>query len=160
MNLPKRKSPRLKDFDYSSSGAYFITICTQNKACLLSRIVGEGLAPPATRLTNFGKVAQKQINQLENRFPSVCVDKYVIMPNHIHLILRLRKKTGGASPSPTVSEVIGAYKSLTTRICKHGNLFQRSFYDHVIREDDEYLKIWEYIDTNPAKWTEDCFYSE
>lgn len=160
MNLPKRKSPRLESYDYSSEGAYFITICTQSKEHLLGQVVGEGLAPPEIRLTGFGKVAQEQIHQIENRFSSVSVDKYVIMPNHTHLILRLQGKAGGASPSPTVFEVIGAYKSLTTRICKSGSLFQRSFHDHIIRCESEYWKIWEYIDTNPAKWADDCFYSE
>ena len=88
------------------------------------------------------------------------IDKYVIMPNHIHLILTLQAGTGGASPSPTVTQVVGTFKSMTTRLCEgESKLFQRSFYDHVIRNDMDYQEIWTYIDQNPAKWAEDCFYA-
>nr|WP_322183763.1 transposase [Neglectibacter sp. M00184] len=98
---------------------------------------------------------------LEQRFPSITVDKYVIMPNHIHFLLQIRREAGEASSSPTVPNVIGAYKSLTTRVCgQDANLFQRSFHDHVIRNEKEYQKIWKYIDENPIKWTMDCFYQE
>ena len=158
--LPQRKSARLKDFDYSSPGAYFVTLCTEGKRQLLSQIVGEGLAPPAVRLSRYGVVACEQIEAISSRFPCVRVDKYVIMPNHIHMILVI-VDSGGASPSPTVSHVIGVFKSVTTRMCGCGpHLFQRSFHDHIIRGENDYLKIWEYIDTNPMKWEEDCFYSE
>lgn len=158
--LPNRKSPRLADYDYSSPGAYFVTICTEGKRPLLSQIVGEGLAPPAVRLSRFGVVADGQINAISSRFPIVRVDKYVVMPNHIHMILVI-EDSGGASPSPTIPHVVGAFKSVVTRLCGCGPfLFQRSFHDHIIRGEKDYLKIWEYIDTNPAKWEEDCFYPE
>lgn len=140
-------------------GAYFITICVQSRRCILSRIVGEGLAPPVAELTDIGRLAEEQLRRLPDRFPSVTVDKYVIMPNHIHLILELQKGAGGASPSPTVTQVIGAFKSLVTRLCGgETKLFQRSFYDHIIRGEEDYQEIWEYIDQNPAKWQEDRFY--
>ncbi len=167
MNLLQRKPTRLKGYDYGSAGAYFITICTKNRQCVLSSIVGEGLAPPVVRLTHYGEIAEAQICLLTSRFPSASVEKYVIMPNHIHLILRLQKCTkdlspaGGASPSPTVSTIIGVLKSIVARSCKCGTtLFQRSFHDHIIRNSEDYRRIWEYIDSNPAKWAEDCFYNQ
>lgn len=166
MALPKRRSPRLKGYDYGTGGAYFITICTQNRRCILSEImapkitVGEGLAPPEVRLTAIGKLAEEQLWAIPERFPAAAVDRYVIMPNHIHLILRLQGTAGGASPSPTVTQVIGTFKSMTTRLCEgETKLFQRSFYDHVIRNEDDYQEIWTYLDQNPAKWAEDCFYT-
>ena len=83
--LPNRKPLRLRDYDYSSPGAYFVTICTRDRKCFLSRIaVGEGLAPPEIRLTVIGKCVEEQIHALPRRYPSVTVDKHVIMPNHIH----------------------------------------------------------------------------
>lgn len=167
MDLPQRKQTRLKGYDYSSAGAYFITICTQDRQCVLSSIVGEGLAPPVVRLTHYGKITETQICLLNSRFPSVAVEKYVIMPNRVHLILRLSGRTenlspaGGASPSPTVPTIIGVLKSMVTRSCKcDTRLFQRSFHDHIIRNSEDYRRIWEYIDSNPAKWAEDCFYNQ
>ena len=161
MNRPYRKSPRLHHFDYSSGGAYFITICTREMLCVLAQISsGEELAPPALTLLPFGKIADEQIRTLTSRFPCVAVDKYVIMPNHIHMILSLTD-AGGASPSPTISSVIGVFKSLTTRACHTGvPLFQRSFHDHIIRTEKDYRMIWEYIDNNPLKWAEDRFYCD
>lgn len=161
MALSKRKPTRLKGYRYDRPGSYFITICVQDRRPILSKIiVGEGLAPPAVCLTATGRLAEEQLEQLPIRFPAVTIDKYVIMPNHIHLILTLQAGTGGASPSPTVTQVVGTFKSMTTRLCEgESKLFQRSFYDHVIRNDMDYQEIWTYIDQNPAKWAEDCFYA-
>ncbi len=162
MPLPQRKTVRLKGYDYSAPGAYFITICVQGRRCILSKItVGEGLAPPAVHLTAKGKLAEEQIQQIPIRFPTATVDKYVIMPNHIHLILTLRTGAGGASPSPTITQVVGTFKSMTTRLCEgESKLFQRSLYDHVVRNDTDYQEIWTYIGQNPAKWKDDCFCTE
>ena len=165
MEPAKRKPNRLKNFDYSTSGAYFVTICTDNRKRLLSHIyVGQGLAPAANKLSIYGKVAEEQLLMLENRYPTVTIDKYVIMPNHIHAIIWVNNETSGASPCPTLSDIICTYKSLTTRFCKQKQdihkLFQTSFHDHIIRDEQDYLKIWEYIDSNPLKWKEDCFYTE
>ena len=102
--LPKRKHPRLDNYDYSSAGAYFITICTKDRKCVLSRIVGRGLAPAETKTeyTLFGEIAEKQLLSLEERYPHLVIEQYVIMPNHIHAILILKNKTAGASPRPTI----------------------------------------------------------
>ena len=88
--FPKRKHPRMDHFDYSTAGAYFITICTQNKRCLLSHIVGQEFAPAEIRYTRYGQIVQEQLLLLEERYPSLTVDQYVIMPNHIHILLFVR----------------------------------------------------------------------
>ena len=165
--LPKRKHPRLDNYDYSSAGAYFVTICTQNRRCVLSRIVGRGLAPAETdgvENTAFGKIAQEQLLSLEKRYPGLGVDKYVIMPNHIHAILILKGDAAGASPRPTIMDIICTYKSLTTKECKKigfsEKLFQTSFYEHIIRDQKDYEEIKTYIYENPMRWFYDELYAE
>ena len=162
-SLPKRKHPRLKQYDYSTAGAYFITICTHNRRCLLSHIVGRGLAPAEIQHTVYGQIAREQLISLEKRYPSVKIDQYVIMPNHIHAILML-EESAGASPRPTITDIVCAYKSLTTRACKKAQpidkLFQASFYEHVIRGQKDYNEIAEYIQNNPKQWELDALYAE
>jgi REP element-mobilizing transposase RayT len=166
-DLPKRKHPRLKKYDYSLPGAYFVTICTRNRSCVLSRIVGRGLAPAVrdkVECLEYGKVAEQQLLSLEKRYPYLRIDNYVIMPNHIHVIFVLIKGTAGASPRPTVMDIVGAFKSLTTLECKKrglsDKLFQDSFYEHVIRDREDYEARVKYIYDNPAKWYYDELYSD
>ena len=162
-NLPKRKHARLKQYDYSTAGAYFITICTHNRRCLLSRVVGRGLAPAEIQYTAYGQIAREQLLLLEQRYPSLKIDRYVIMPNHIHVILLL-EETVGVNLCPTIMDIVCAYKSLTTRQCKKvqpiDRLFQTSFYEHVIRGREDYLEIAEYIENNPKKWELDSLCSK
>ncbi len=162
MNLPKRKPTRLKDYDYSSNGAYFVTICTHNKQKILCDIVGEGaLDVPKIILSNEGKIVEKYILSTNNII-NLSVDKYVIMPNHIHLILTVENNGTSKAPSPTnniISHSISTFKRFVNKDIGY-NIFQRSFHDHIIRDERDYLKIWNYIDTNPQKWNEDCFYIE
>ncbi len=165
--LPKRKHPRLDSYDYSSAGLYFITICAQNKKCIFSRIVGRGLAPAENtelkiEYKTYGKIAEKQLLLLENRYPSLKIYAYVIMPNHIHMIINPAQRTAGASPRPTIMDIICAYKSLTTRECKRlrptDRIFQTSFFEHIIRNKEEYEKTLKYIRDNPAHWVYDTLY--
>ena len=159
MDLPKRKPTRLKNYDYSSCGAYFITICTHKKQKILCDIVGEGLcALPITKLTPIGEAVKVSIKYIADNYGNISVDKFVIMPNHIHLIIT--NQTGGRGDPPLqIYDIIGNFKSFTTH--KYGKtLWQRSFHDHIIRGENDYLKIWNYIDTNPQKWQDDCFYTE
>ena len=165
--LPKRKHPRLDNYDYSSTGAYFVTICTQNRRCVLSRIVGRGLAPAETtaiEYTSLGEIAEKQLFLLADRYPYLTIDQYVIMPNHIHAILILNGETAGASPRPTLTDIVCTYKSLTTRECKKNGfrekLFQTSFYEHIIRSREDYEEIVKYIYENPIRWCYDELYTE
>ena len=165
MDLPKRKHNRLQGFDYSTPGAYFITVCVKDRKNLLSRIVGGGaLDAPQNRLTEAGEIVNRYILG-GNQIPGVNVEKYVIMPNHVHMILLVDKGAAGGtswSPSPT-NGVVPHFISTWKRFCHKAlgrKIFQRSYHDHVIRSEADYLKIWEYIDTNPIKWKEDCFYNE
>ena len=166
---PVRKHNRLNQYDYSQNGAYFITICTENRKCILSSIVGGGvLDAPATRLTGYGSVIDQQIRDMNHQYPDVQTEKYVIMPNHLHLLIRISKdwklvQSGpSGTPAPT-NAIIPAYVSTLKRLCNREfgkNIWQRSYHDHIIRTDSDYEMIWEYIDTNPARWETDCFYTE
>ena len=158
--VPERKHPRLKQYDYSQDGVYFITVCTQNRACILGTVVGRGdLTPPVVRLSRIGKIVDRYTTTISAAHAQVNVDKYAIMPNHVHLLLRIcTPKDGGVgSPRPTVAEVIRGWKSLITRTVGH-SIWQTSFYDHIIRSPDDYNTVWHYIDTNPAKWAQDTLY--
>lgn len=148
--LPKRKYNRLKDFDYSTNGAYFITICTKDKRCILSSIVGEGLrALPKNILTPMGIEIEKSIEFINHNYDNVLINKYIIMPNHIHLIVILNTKAEGHG-NPPLQNVVGQLKSYTTKI--YGKqLWQRSYHDHIIRDEKDYLRIWEYINSNALK---------
>ena len=154
MALPQRKPNRLFDYDYSTSGAYFITICVQDRKRILSDIVGDGFPVPKP----CGIIAEKWIRQIPDKYPSVAVDRYVIMPDHIHLLLRFEMGLGTGNPSPTIGTVIGWYKYQVTKqinLVTNANgekVFQRSYYDHVIRNQQDYDEIWEYIENNPRKW--------
>ena len=151
MELPKRKINRLADYDYNQNGAYFITICTQDRKPILSQIVGDGSPVPKTA----GLIAEKTIMQITEKYPSVSVEKHVIMPDHIHILLRMHNGTG--NPSPTLGNIIGWYKYQVTKEVNRQNytagekLFQRSYYDHVIRNQQDDNAVWEYIEQNPRK---------
>ncbi len=161
-NLPSRKSIRLKDYDYGNNGYYFLTICVQNKENLFGKIVGAILCG---RPNNPDKIIIKRLLELENKFSDVKIDEYVIMPNHIHFII---KKTGDHTGSP-LRDIIGWFKTMTTNDYIsgvksgkfepfRGKLWQRNYYDHIIRNYDDYLDIAEYILNNPLKWCEDKLY--
>jgi len=134
--------------------------------------VGRGLAPAdrqyfgaVMHLLKYGLTTERQLLDLENRYEYLTVDKFVIMPNHIHVIFILDDKTAGASPRPTLSDIICVFKSLTVREChkfsgKKGNdIFQDSFYERVIRDEISYFNIWQYIEENPVNWVADEYYN-
>ena len=153
---PKRKQIRLPAFDYGA-GAYFVTICTQDRRCILSDIlVGEGLDPPACRQSDIGAIVENEIRSIPARYPNVSIEKYVIMPDHIHMIVMIHAGTGGSRPSPTLMDMVRVIKSKSAHR-SGAPLWQRSYHEHVIRNEQDYLEIWNYIDTNPAKWAEDRY---
>ena len=170
--LPERKSTRLKDFDYGTTGAYFITICTENRKPILSDIinpVGVGAYDdPQVRLTKIGKIVEKNLLSSEN-ISGVKINQYVIMPNHIHAIIFLdndefanRKNGSSRAPTPT-NEMLPHIVSTFKRFCNKEigyNVFQRSFHDHVIRDREDYENIVKYIHDNPMNWHFDELYSE
>lgn len=146
-----RKSPRLQRFDYSSSGYYFITICTSEHRCLFCSVVvkndiGEML------LNCNGEIVDRHIMQLNTRYPTVTIDKYTVMPNHIHMIVALDNYN-----SISLSRLIGLFKSGVSKEIGYP-VWQRSFHDHIIRDETDYRNIWNYIDSNPAKWVLDRYY--
>lgn len=104
--------------------------------------------------------------QIPAKYPNVSVDHYVIMPNHIHLLLSFRQVQGTGNPSPTLGNVIGWLKYQATKETNLAagtvgqKIFQRSYHDHIIRNEKDYQRIWTYIDGNPARWKEDCFYMD
>ena len=157
--METRKQNRLKNYDYSQNGYYFVTICTAKKKSLFSTIIGQPDGDADMKLTGIGKIAANQLFDLEKRY-DVAIDKYVIMPNHIHLILKIDMTLSGNRP--TLSDIIRAYKSLTTKECRKfykGDIWQSSFYDHVIRNEKDYLRIYEYIENNPLKWADDEYFT-
>ena len=158
MNFPKRKVLRLKDYDYSQTGGYFITFCTENRAPLLSRItVGKAaLRLPQVELTEYGRITEKYIQNISVAYPHISVENYVIMPNHVHLLLLVGDGGQGAA-RPTVSAVVRSIKALVRKETGK-SLFQNSFYDHILRDGQDFLIHWDYIETNPGKWAEDEYH--
>jgi len=162
--LPVRKNIRLQGYDYSQNGAYFITICSYCRENLFGEIVvGQGLC--SCRLSNVGNIIENEISQLPIRYTNIKIDNYVVMPNHIHLILSIVAERQEQSPCPTIGDIICALKSITTKRANNEDLvsgrkiWQFRFHDHIIRDELEYQKIWQYINENPAKWADDCYYS-
>ena len=163
MDRPERKALRLPDYDYSRAGAYFVTICTEKRRCAFGTIRrGDPCGRPPTELTLYGKIAEEMLRRVEDLY-AVRFDHYVIMPNHVHLLCRVEDRRATARVAPTLGRIIGAYKSLTANGCREAglpfSLWQRGFYEHVIRDSADYLRIWSYIDSNPFKWEEDQYYS-
>ena len=163
MNI--RKPIRLENYDYSQNGAYFITICVKDRLPILSEIsasaVGASIARPKDirvpkpELTDIGLIVERAIQSIPLHYENISVDKYVIMPNHVHLLIRIDSESGRAMLAPTgISGIVQQMKGYVTK--QYGKaIWQKSFYDHVIRSERDYLEIWQYIDGNPAKWSED-----
>ncbi len=179
-DLPYRKPNRLKGYKYNQNGAYFITICVQNRINLLGDAVGVGFSVPhKIRLTEQGKIAEQYVLKIPLIYPNAAVDRYVIMPNHVHILLSIIDLTdcqGSGTEDARAHDVthtalsagsiIGWYKHETTKeinsLMDNGiiKIWQRSFHDHIIRNENDYLKIMEYIDTNPQRWKDDCFFND
>ena len=157
MEMPNRKQNRLTEFDYGQEGAYFITLCTQNRARLfqMELPVGNGLCA----VPEGNAIIHKWVRETERKFPNIAIDKYVIMPDHLHLIVTIKERHAGRS----LPDVMRFFKTMTTndyiRGVKDGTLtpfdgklWQKSYYDHVIRNQQDYNEIWQYIENNPTKW--------
>ena len=157
INQRQRKHIRLPNYDYSSSGAYFITICAKDKQHLFSEIIMTETGTPQPLLTPAGTIAKDQLLKLNDRYPHVSVAHYVIMPDHIHMILHLQSHVDDPAPRADLKAILCAYKSLTTRAIKQqypqiSAVFQTSFFEHVIRNRQDYEEKEQYIRNNPAKW--------
>lgn len=217
--IHNRRSIRLKEYDYSQAGLYYITICVQNRECLFGKIVGahprgrpeegqpQGIAP-TMQLNDAGKMVKKEWIDIPSRFPQIQLHEFIVMPNHFHAIMEIvgaslvgaqntmdaqidenisdgenennqskiehgRPYTGrpqGCAPTgKTVGDVVGAFKSITTNeyiegVKNHnwlrfnGKLWQRNYWEHIIRNEKSYQRISDYIINNPLNWADDKFY--
>ena len=164
--IKSRKPTRLQGFDYNSSGAYFITICTDKRQQILSRIVGVDVLddPKSVKLLPYGRIADKYINQLNDFYADIKIDSYVIMPNHIHILLFMLENGSSRTSTPTkqhsrLSQLVSTFKRFCNK--EYGrNIWQRNFNDHIIRNREDYEEHLRYIYENPMRWYYDELYEE
>ncbi len=156
MDTKNRKLNRLESFDYGEAGCYFVTLCTHCRQVLFQMenpTVGNGLCAVPNRIIH------KWVAETQNKFSNIKIDKYVVMPDHLHLLVSIQQRDAGHS----LPDVMRFFKTMTTneyiRGVKQGllpvfdgKLWQKSYYDHVIRNQQDYNEIWEYIENNPTKW--------
>lgn len=164
MEYTERKSPRLKEYDYSAPGVYFVTVCTYKMRMLFwENPLDENLAEKGEYLNFAGKIADEVIRATPEKFP-IKIDKYVIMPNHIHMLLTVKESEMENGRIGRVSLIIRNIKmNISKRLHNlkiDDSIWQRSFHDHIIRNEKDYQRIWQYIENNPRKWSEDCFYKK
>ena len=165
--MQSRKPNRLKGYDYSQNGIYFLTLCTKNKECVFGNVVGDGvLDVPQMHLSEYGKIVKKCIDEMAETYEHITVDNYVIMPNHIHLLIMiysesnvLNKNVIGSLQNAEIPKLVSTLKRFVNRSIGT-NVWQRSYHDHIVRNEESYHTIWEYIEYNASKWKDDCFYSE
>ena len=157
--MEQRKKNRLTDFNYSLPGAYFITVCTKEHKCVLSTIVGaDAHIGPCVELSPIGLVVEKYIKTIPG------IGAYVIMPNHVHMILHISATNGMQGPMwaspPTQASVPSLVKSWKILVTKElgQSIWQRSYYDHIIRDEQDYATRVQYIAENPAKWAYDDYF--
>jgi REP element-mobilizing transposase RayT len=179
----RRKSIRLQGYDYSQAGLYFITVCTHNRLPLFGEIVDGQM-----QFNKSGIVAHEEWRKTEHIRSNIVLHEFVIMPNHVHGIIQLvgadcirpncmrphdmpfpecadsDDQPGRVQRAPTVGDVVRGFKSAVTKRLNtisgtSGQRFwQRNYYEHIIRNEATYLKIAEYIQTNPQRWEEDTYY--
>ena len=147
-NISKRKNIRLKDYDYSKEGMYFITICTKNLAEILGKIKNINLI----ELTREGRIVQMYLEEIENIFENIVVDEYVIMPNHIHMIITIVRKGNS-----NISKIMQQYKGYVSKKIGY-SIWQKLFYEHIIRNEKEYYRVKKYIQSNIINWEKDKYY--
>lgn len=163
-STPGRRSIRLRHYDYSQPGYYFITICCQNKVSLFGSISSGEI-----KLNAAGNIIAKWYYKLESKFTAIKCHDVVIMPNHFHCVIEIISNEGGHA-DPPLPVIIQWFKTMTTNDYIKGvknngwatfdrRLWQRNYYEHVIRNEESYSAIAEYIQTNPAKWREDKYYT-
>lgn len=161
MEIPKRKRIRLKDYDYSNSGVYFITVCVKDRKTLLWNNVGATNGRQTEpRLSVCGKIVDEAIRKIPIHYSKIKIDNYVIMPNHIHLLLSIEDDISGRPlVAPTISVVINQMKGYVSKQIGY-SLWQKSFIDHIIRNERDYIEHYTYIENNPIKWELDDLYTE
>ena len=158
--MEARKALRLGGYDYSAQGVYFVTFCVRNMQPLLwEGTVGARIARPfeALPLSHAGHIVRMAIDQISLHYPDVFVGISVVMPNHVHLLLRIQHGSGRAMRAPTISQIINQLKGYATKQIGH-SIWQRSYYDHIIRDEADYMVRYNYIRDNPARWAEDEYF--
>jgi len=158
-NKFKRRSIRLPEYDYSKPNAYFITICSFNKQMIFGKINDGKIA-----LSKIGDIVKRYLIEIPNHFENVFIDDYIIMPNHIHFIISivgvqnfepLRNEYQKIIPK-SIGSIVRSYKASVTRWCKDHSFekfkWQKNFYEHIIRNDEDFFRIREYIRNNPLQW--------
>jgi REP element-mobilizing transposase RayT len=165
-----RHSIRLPQYDYRQSGVYFVTICTHERECVLGEVL-DG----AIRLNDWGNIADRVWAEVKGHFHGVAIDRHVVMPNHVHaniviLYDPLRGDRvsapagqGGETPPlrPTLGQIVAYYKYQTARTINlmrgmpGAKFWQRNYWEHVVRNEEEMNRIQEYIVTNPVRWSDD-----
>lgn len=161
---PRRKQLRLPNYDYRQSGAYYVTICTHNREMLFGEVSYVG-AHPCVRPSTAGSMIKDKLFSLEQKFDGVKIDYYCVMPNHVHFILLKQ----GAHMGAPLHEIIKWYKTQTTneyiKLVKQGvlppfhqHIWQRNYYEHVLRGENDLYEIRKYIKDNPARWFFDRFF--
>ena len=166
-DLPQRKPLRKEGFDYDFCGVYFITICTQDRREILSQIVGVDVPDdpydhPQIKLTDYGTIADKYIKQLNDFYNHLSIEWYVIMPNHIHILLNVLDGTSRTSSPTKQHSTVSQFVSTFKRFCNKeygGNVWQRGYNDHIIRDREDYEKHVRYIVENPMNWYFDELYN-
>ena len=170
--LPKRKRNRLKNYNYNWTSSYFLTLCTLDRKCILSNVTkkviknnadsSEKLVPvnAFVELTDIGKTVEKYILATNEYYENIDIENYVIMPNHIHLLIYI---TDNESHSKGANAIVPKYVSTLKRFINKEieyNIFQRSYYDHIIRNEKDFNETWDYIDANPIVWNKDFLYTD
>jgi len=154
-----RRSIRLPEYDYSKSGAYYITICSNDKKLIFGKIIDGEII-----LSKIGKMVEEHLKEISNHFEDVCIDDFVIMPNHIHFIISivgvqnfepLRHDYQKIIPK-SIGSIIRAYKASVTKRCKaegyKSKIWQRNYFEHIIRNQEDHYRIRKYIQNNPLQW--------
>ena len=159
MEQRERKQNRLTNYDYGLPGSYFVTLCTNHPLTLFEMEPIVGNSPRAVSRPPQNLVIHKGIRQVQAHFTNIHIDKYVIMPDHLHIIVTILERHEGHS----LQDVMHYFKTMTTtdyiRGVKSGmlqpfdkKLWQKSYYDHVIRNQQDYDETWQYIENNPTRW--------
>jgi putative transposase len=149
---PRRRSTRLPGYDYSQAGAYFITVCTQNRAMLFGEVIDCDV-----RLTEMGTIVQQIWSDLPTHYDGIDLDAFIVMPNHVHGIIVLSDQSDRRH---AISEIVRGFKTFSARranerLGRRGALWQRGYYEHVIRNEKALDRIRVYIANNPPQWADD-----
>ena len=156
----ERKANRLKGYNYSSKGMYFITISSYKSEPLFGRVLRNNGSYEGVELTEIGKIIENQLKTMSDYYDYAKIINFIVMPNHIHLILEI-KETSCTAKENRANAAVPMFVSSMKRFVnkKVGyDVWHRSYHDHIIRNDEDFTKIFEYISDNPRRWAEDRFY--